>query len=186
MYNVTDPNEAIEFWHKEFLKIYDKHAPLYTKRIRHYNKPEWLDKELQEAIKTRDYLKKKGLEGDFRKQRNIVTGLKRKKMQQYFNKLIECSKNSKQIWNAINKLTNKHKLTQNTINISPQTLNLHFSTVADRVISSDKSRNNDLEKLREFCDQTSVYTPFKISHMHIPGVYKALNQLKQKQYQGIR
>ena len=107
---------------------------MYTKRIRHYNKPEWLDKELQEAIKTRDYLKKKGLEGDFRKQRNIVTGLKRKKMQQYFNKLIECSKNSKQIWNAVNKLTNKHKQTQNNIIISPQTLNLHFSTVADRVI----------------------------------------------------
>ena len=77
------------------------------------------------------------------------------------------------------KQTNKHKLTKNIINISPQTLNLHFSTVADRVISSDKSRNNDLEKLREFCDQKC--TP----HMHIPGVYKALNQLKQSNTRGL-
>jgi hypothetical protein len=79
VYNITDANAAIEFWHKEFLNIYNKHAPLCTKRVKHYNKPEWLDDELQSAIKKRDYFKKKGLESEFRKQRNVVTALKTRK-----------------------------------------------------------------------------------------------------------
>jgi hypothetical protein len=93
-------------------------------------------------------------------------------MTQYFSKLVDDRKNSKQIWRAINDLTNKNKQPQQTINISPQTLNLHFSTVAERVISNDKSPENDLVQLRQFCESKHVQTPLKIPYMHVAEALK--------------
>jgi hypothetical protein len=106
-------------------------------------------------------------------------------MKNHFNKLVEDNKNSQQIWKAINELTNKHKQTQQAIQISPHTLNTHFSTVADRVIQTDKSKINNLEKLRDFCDWKSGSSSLQIAHMHVAGVYKSLNQLKQNNTRGL-
>ena len=39
VYNLSDPNDAMEFWIKTFSEVYNKHAPFKTKRVRQKAKP---------------------------------------------------------------------------------------------------------------------------------------------------
>jgi hypothetical protein len=183
--NYTDPEEAVTFWHKEFISVYDKHAPLQTKRVKHYNKPGWLDKELQEAIQTRDYLKKIKKEEEYKSQRNLVTALKRRKMKEYFSELVEAKENSKNIWKAINQLTNKNKESTLIRDITPDALNHHFTTIADKVINSDKFKDNNLSRLQEFCKTKNVKSKLEIPYMTVNDVYQALLHMKQTNTRGI-
>jgi hypothetical protein len=185
VYDIIDPEDAIVFWHQQFLSVYNKHAPLHQKRVKHYSKPNWLDNELQEAIHKRDHLKKKGLEEEYKRQRNKVTSLKRAKMKDYFNKLIDCNKNTKIIWRAINEITNKSKPTRPATKLSPQLLNQHFASVSDRVILDDRSHDNQLDKLREFCNSKQVNQTLHVPFMSVHDVYKFLNDLKQTGTRGL-
>lgn len=185
VYNITDPDEAVTYWHAEFLKVYNKHAPVCTKRVKHNTKPEWLDVELQQAIENRDLLKKQGKEEEYKRQRNAVNTLKRQKMKAYFSKLVEDKQNTKKIWKAINQITNKHKQPQPTINISPNTLNEHFTSVAEKVIQTDYSNENDLQKLKDFCESKQVTDELKIPLMSVHEVYNALTHLRQTSSRGL-
>ena len=61
-------------------------------------------------------------------------------------------KDSKTTWKAINTLTNKNATkTQPVKDISPDTLNTHFVTVADKIITDNKSKSNTLEELKKYC-----------------------------------
>jgi hypothetical protein len=167
------------------MQIYNKHAPLQTKRVKHYNKPEWLDEELLQAIKTRDYLKKIKKEEEYKKQRNLVTTLKRAKMKVYFSKLVEEKQNSKSIWKALNQLTNKTKETTVIRDITADYLNNHFTSIAEKVIQNDKSKENDLSKLKQFCQSKNVTTKLDIPFMTVIEVSQALNHLKQTNTRGL-
>ena len=75
VYQYTDPDEALEFWHKTFSAIYNKHAPFKTKRIKYTRKPPWLSKEIEEAMHLRAKLLKSSKHEDFKKQRIKVTSM---------------------------------------------------------------------------------------------------------------
>lgn len=126
VYSCTIPDDALSSWYKTFMTIYDKHVPLHTRRVKHTTKPPWLDNELQQAIRLRDYLKKKGRDTEFKKQRNAVTSLKRKKIKSHIQGLISAHKNSKAIWEAINYLTNKQPKVTVIRDITSDALNKHF------------------------------------------------------------
>jgi endonuclease/exonuclease/phosphatase family metal-dependent hydrolase len=185
VYNYSDPEDALAFWHEEFIRVYDKHAPLQTKRVKHYNKPGWLDEELQEAIKTRDYYKKIKNEKEYKIQRNLVTSMKRTKMKTYFSALVEAKENSKNIWKALNQLTNKNKQSTLIRDITPEELNNHFTTIADQVIQNDKTKDNDLIKLQEFCKTKNVKTILEIPFITVNEVFQALMHMKQTNTRGL-
>ena len=185
VYNITDPDEAITYWHKHFISIYNKHAPLQKKRVKHFNKPAWLDQELQEAIKLRDYLKRHKQEKDFKTQRNKVTKMKRSKMKEYFNKLIDGKQSSKKIWEIINTLTNKQRTSQPSVNLPTKNLNQHFTTVADRLITNDRSIENTLDNLRLFCNSKDIKNALHIPFMTVAEVYKRLTELKDSSTRGL-
>ena len=89
VYNLSDPNDAMEFWIKTFNSVYNKHAPFKTKRVKQKWKPKWLSAELQEAIHLRDLLtpppqkkktkknKKQGQDEESRKLRYKINTQKR-------------------------------------------------------------------------------------------------------------
>ena len=60
VFNITDPDLAIESWISIFTDIYNKHAPLKIIRVKHVPKPPWLTKDLEEACHLRDFLKEHG------------------------------------------------------------------------------------------------------------------------------
>ena len=55
--NLSDPNDAMEFWIKMFSGVYSKHASFKDKRVKQNAKPKWLSAELQKAIHLRVLLK---------------------------------------------------------------------------------------------------------------------------------
>ena len=97
VYQYTDPDEALEFWHKTFSAIYNKHAPFKTKRIKYTRKPPWLSKEIEEAMHLRDRLLKYRKHKDFKEQRNKVTSMLRAAPQKYFQDLVASKNDSRAI-----------------------------------------------------------------------------------------
>ena len=108
VYQYTDPDQALEVWYSIIYSVYNKHAPLQTKRVRYQIKPPWLTEEIQKAMHNRDYLLKKGFREEYKRERNRVTSLIQAEKKKYFKNLIAKKKDSKTIWKAIHLLTNKN------------------------------------------------------------------------------
>ena len=108
IYQIRDPNEAVEFWISTFISVYDKHAPFIKKRVREEIKPPWITPEIDREIALRNHLKINGTREQYNKQRNKVNSMKRKSKQNYFKKLLISTTDSRMIWKAINLLNNKH------------------------------------------------------------------------------
>lgn len=186
VYQYTDPDSALEFWLQRFNAVYDRHAPLTTKRVKLTRKPPWLDKEIEKEMHIRDNLLKRKKYEDFKNQRNKVTTLLRKSKKKYFHELAASKKDSKTIWKAINILTNKNAAkTQPVKDISPDTLNTHFVTVADKIITDDKSKSNTLEELKEYCHSKNIHQSLMIPPFKLYEVYHLLRDLKQTGTKGL-
>lgn len=187
VYNHTDPNTAVDFWIQTFSKIYDKHAPLTTKRVKHTRYPEWMTKELQQEIFLRDDLLKAKKYKEFKQQRNKVNSLKRSAKKTYFRQ--QASKNNpKATWRAINQLTNKGNASRcsHIKEITSEELNSHFSSIANKIIlEPDKAKDNDLSILQDFCSKKNIHSALNIPFMTTLDVYTALIQLKQNRVRGM-
>ena len=84
-----DIDDIYEHWHHLFIRVVDQHLPLKRKDIRG-DQPPWITPEIS-AISRRNILFKKFKRNksadnweQFKKQRNLVTTLKRKSMKSYF------------------------------------------------------------------------------------------------------
>ena len=189
VYQFTDPDSALEFWHKTFLGVFDKHAPLKTKRVKHTPKPPWLNKEIQEAIHKRDSLSSTKQPEEFKKLRNKVTAMKRSAKKKYFRELLSNNSNnkSKSIWKAINSLTRKNtnKIPIDNKTISATSLNLHFSNISSSTIKIDKSDSNDLALLKDFCSSKQITSELTFPLLTVYEVYFSLIHLKQTCTRGL-
>ena len=167
--------------------MYNKHAPFQTKRVKHQIKPPWLTEDIRKAMYHRDYLLKHGYREEYKKQRNKITSLIRAGKKKYFLDLINKKKDSRTIWKAIHRLTNKnvHCVTSITNDISVDRLNYHFSTVANQIIQTDNSEDNDLCKLRKYCQNKHIHSFVDIPPLGVQEVFTALRQLKQTGTRGI-
>ena len=181
VYQIRDPDTAVEYWLKTFLSVYNKHAPMQNKRVKHATKPPWLTKEIEQEIHYRDHLLKKGDREQFKRQRNKVTSMKRKAKMNYIKQLVVSSKDSKQVWKAINILTNKRASRDNqTIRkTSAEKLNHHFSNIVHNIGIKDKSNQNDLAHLKTFLQTKTIRSPGFLPAITIMDVMKSLCQLKQ-------
>ena len=84
-----------------------------------------------------------------------MTYMIRNSKKKFFEKNITNSKNSKDTWRAISLLTNKNSNANamNDSDISPDILNNHFCNVHSKVITTDKSSNNSLIALKQYCTE---------------------------------
>ena len=69
----------------------------------------------------------------------------------------------------------KHQVTNN---ISAEQRNDHFSTIAEKIVTSNP-KNNSLDKLQEFCLSKNNQSKFDIPLMTMTEVYNALKYLKE-------
>ena len=194
VYNKTDPDDALDFWIDTFVTVYDKHAPYKHKRVKSFPKPEWFSKELQEAIYLRDFLKSHGQHEESKKKkkkkkkkRNATNSHKCAAKKRYFQELLSDKNNSRSTWTAINHLTNKtsNPKHQVTNNIPAEQLNDHFSTIAEKIVTS-KTKSNSLDKLQEICLSKNIQSKFDIPLMTVTESYNALKYFKKKKKSGIR
>ena len=112
--------------------------------------------------------------------RNAINSHKRAAKKRYFQELLSDKNNSRSTWTAINQLTNKtsNPKHQVTNNISAEQLNDHFSTIAEKIVTSNP-KSNSLDKLQEFCLSKNIQSKFDIPLMTVTEVYNALKYLKQ-------
>ena len=183
VYQITDPDNALNFWIDTFLYVYNKHAPFKTQRVRYQTKPPWLTEKIEKEMRFRDYLLKKYKRGspEYKSQRNKVTSMLRKSKMEYIRQLISNSQNPKLIWKAIDTLTKNNRSIKQPVakDIKPDDLNHHFANIADKIISTDKTNENNLDELKQYCISKNIQTPFTIPHISMLEVVKSLNHLKQ-------
>ena len=84
------------------------------------------------------------------------------------------------------KTTLKHKRLNDkrlkTMKNERKRLNIHFSTIAEKVITVNRTESNDLFALKEFCD---IQSAPPIPPMTITEVYNSLIHLKQNGTPGL-
>ena len=68
---------------------------------------------------------------------------------------------------------------QQITNISPNTLNDHFSTIAEKIILNDKSKENDLGHLKKYIDSKDFKSSFMLGLVTTLDVWKSLWALRQ-------
>ena len=187
VFNITDPDLAIESWINIFTDIYDKHAPLKIIRVKHDPKPPWLTKDLQEACHLRDLLKENGHHEESKKLRNAINSQKRKEKRKYFQNLLASKQNSKSVWKAINQLTNNPSPSKSTLirNISAEELNTHFTNISNKVITTDNSKSNDLNELKQYCQDKHISSELQIPLISVFEVFNYLTHLKQSGTRGL-
>lgn len=181
IYQIRNPDDAADFWIDTFSSIYNKHAPFIKKRVKHRTKPPWITKEIDAEIETRNYLKQFGSKVQFKRQRNKVNSLKRRSKRQYFQKLLVSTNDSRNIWKAINILSNKNasKNQQSIRDISPEDLNNHFANIAERTIVNDRTNDNTFLHMKEFVRKKPISFPFNLPYMTVLDVIKSISLLKQ-------
>jgi hypothetical protein len=112
--STLDPNVMWEKWKTRFLTVADFHAPPITKRVRSQYAP-WIPNNIRQVMRQIDYLKKKAVKTGskqfhdaYRRTRIDLNRLiKNTKAEYFMNTLNECENNPKEMWKAVNKLTNK-------------------------------------------------------------------------------
>ena len=117
IYNCENPDDAFQTLYNRFLSVVDRHAPMRRKRVKHQTLPSWLNHNIILEMDLRDYYKKNKMTELFKRQRNRVTQLVRNSKREYFNSLLKQKNDTKQIWNAINEMTNKKKAKTNKKNL---------------------------------------------------------------------
>ena len=162
-------------------------SPSTTIRVRHTVKPKWLTKPTQDAIHNRDHLLKNKQHDEHKKQRNKAASLLRASKKKFFQDLTSSNRHSKFIWKATNELTNKNAAANSSCakHISANELNTHFSTIAEKVTTVNRTESNDLCVLKEFCDMKHIQSAPPIPPMTITEVYNAFMHLKQTGTRGL-
>ena len=138
VYQFGDPNLCWQVWKSLLLDALNRHAPLRHKRIRNNPVP-WINPQIKELMRKRDYHKKKAIKYDSESQwelyktlRNEVNINMRKAKSKYFCDKIQASSqmgDSKSGWAWINSLLGrKHK-----------NADINELKVNDDIISDDKS-----------------------------------------------
>ena len=187
VYQFTNPDEAFEIWYHNFLNVYNVHAPFKTKRVKSRLKEPWITKDIEDAIAQRNKLSAIGTREEYKKQRNLVNSMKRSSKKKYFEQLISSKADSKSIWKAINQLINKNAAARSPplTDLSSDSLNAHFCSIATTTIKSDRSHSNTLDILKDYCHSKNVSSNLVIPLMNIYDVYNALTHLKQTNSRGL-
>ena len=119
-----DPNEALNFWCLMFTHVLDRHAPKTKKRVKSWQRPEWITTEILEAIKLRQFYTKKKRLAEHKIQRHIVKKVVNKAKCDYYETLVKNGKNkSASIWKCIVSLSNKKSSN------SPSTMHIGGNTL---------------------------------------------------------
>ena len=154
---LNDVNEAASIWTKAFLNIAVKHAPMKQSRVKGNDVP-WMSSALKDIMNERNCLYHKAIKSKnlvdwtkYKEVKNSVnTQIRKCKLDYYCNVIEESKSQPKSLWKHLNNIA----LCKPNSNVSSllddgkiytlsqdvaQTLNLHFSTVSDKLTSKFNS-----------------------------------------------
>ena len=155
-----------EAWTTTFMKVYNKHAPIKTKRVKHETQPEWINDEIKTAMKTRDAHYKLKDWKQYKFWRNKIAVLIRTSKRDFFARSIAGDKDTSFLWKHVRNISGKNnekRIPQEIIidneSINEKTdiienLNLFFSKISEKLKSEHPQHNlhNDFGKLSSYVD----------------------------------
>lgn len=189
----TNPDIALKIFYDIFLSILNAHAPLKRKRVKQNRFPPWLTQHLRNAMALRTRLKKEGRNDEYKIQRNRTRYAVREAQKKYVQSIAKDSKNTSQVWQAINSFSKGKKKANQPLpkSLTPDNLNDHFSSVANSLLSDTshdllQSSNSDHTKtLSDFClEKNEGKAPFKIPEITEQDVRKIIKTFKSKKSTG--
>ena len=217
VFQVDDAEKALDHFIIKFLSLVDNHAPLRHRRVKNISLPPWITNDLRDAMAKRDELKSKqsekkkeidkiadidkrvneeiqlkNISTEYKCQRNKVVEMQRKAKKEYFNSLIENSKNTATIWRAMNEILNiskKSNKSQET-GLSADEYNNHFLSVASSLrkeIEINKAKQNiNHDKLKCFIeDKLPENACFHIPLITENELVNIINGMKNKSAMGM-
>ena len=130
--NEKSIDKMFEKFHIHLNHLIAKLVSEKTRFVKTYSLPKWLDDEVKENIKIRNRLKQDGNWDEYRKQRNKVTNMIKKKKKELISQTIKESKgNTKPIWDIV--MNKKKKKIQPESDLSANQFNSHFVSIAKSI-----------------------------------------------------
>lgn len=201
---LDSPSDSLDKFVKIFMTVLDKFAPKRKKRVKRVNQPNWMNKEILEAIQIRNKLQKTNNKQNYKYWREKVKTLIFQSKKQYYSKEINSrNQNPKNLWKSLHELsglkTTSHVKFVNDGDGRPITdpkltadeFNSHFANINqsfDNDCTSDSTGNN----LHECPTMVNINNPdilsFKIPTIPVSFVQQQLQSLdvsKSTGYDGI-
>ena len=101
---------AMSVFNSIFNAVLDKHAPRKRKRVKKIKQPNWMNKDITTAMRTRDKLHKQGKMTEYRLWRNKVKALIQHAKKEHYSNTINCNHhNPKLLWKNLHELTDFQK-----------------------------------------------------------------------------
>ena len=119
--SISDVNDTVNTWCKNFSETAEKHAPIKSRRVKRINKPPWITSELTELMRERDYHQKQAHKTNseyhwakFRQLRNLVNKQIKLGKSKYYQDAVNADKdNPSGLWKTLNELTSRNVSRQN-------------------------------------------------------------------------
>ena len=137
-----------------------------TRFVKTYSLPKWLDDEVKENIKIRNRLKQDGNWDEYRKQRNKVTNMIKKKKKELISQTIKESKgNTKPIWDIV--MNKKKKKIQPESDLSANQFNRHFVSIAKSITKNLGETDGDMSfpAPKHNLSEIPKFTPFTCTNI---------------------
>ena len=180
VFQIPDPEQAIEAWYSIFLPVLDRHAPLRTKRVKQKDMPTFVTHEIRQLMRERDDMKQKFGKKDrrYKKLRNKVTEAVRQTKKQQAKESIDRDKTIMNVWRVMNEITGKSRGSPNKINFSPEELNDYFLSLA-KTLQGPKQNLEISDELIKFSEDRQR-PKFTLPYLTVYEVGKMITKLQSK------
>lgn len=197
-----DPDLSMSSFIEIFSNVLSRHAPLKTKRVKREIQPDWMNKEIADAMAMRDIFCRNQNKSQFKIWRNKVkTLIRSSKLKVYDCTINQNKRDPKRLWKSMNNLTGINnrsethfiedengKLVSNA-DLSSNLFNDYFCDISNIVHtrSLDYNENTFLkfESNSIFSCKIGNVLPFKIPSISLQFVLKQLQSLDITKATGI-
>ena len=196
----SDSDSNFSSWCIKFSEVYNRHAPIKTKRVKRDTQPEWLNEDIKSASKARDTYHKYENWTQYKYWRNKTTALIRKAKRELFTKSIAENKPASYLWGHIKNLNGQTERTSipstikvdNVLNDTASDvinqLNNYFASISDK-LKSDHGEDDipyDISKLNMHVEsKIPQNVTFKIPYMKLSDILSIINSLDSNKATGL-
>ena len=160
----NDSSKKFKIWTSTFIDMFDKHAPMKSKRVKHETQHEWINDEIKMAIKIRDAYHKRKNWKQYKFWRNKTTALIRTSKKNFFTRSVSGNKDTSFLWKHVRNISgnNNDRQIPKEINVENERiyegdeviekLNLFFSKISEKLVSEHPQQDLpfDFDKLTSY------------------------------------
>ena len=194
-----DPDQCYELFSNMFLSVLQKHAPLKMKRVKRPIQPHWINTDILNAIKTRNFYHRKRNTSKYKEWRQRVRNLIFQSKSEFFNTHINSNThNPKHLWNSLKQLSGQNKNVQNTYHMKnannsivkdPKAVANLFNETFCNIFQTNKDINTTQtfsDKLKSINDSKLINVErFSIPPVSTDFVLHHLNNLDSSKATGV-